>query len=106
MKAIEPYKKSIKKLCRNFHVDELFVFDAAWLNETKSCEYGFVVRFDPSASANYGNNYYGLKNELKKLMGCELELIEEQALKNPFMKKMINVSKINLYGRQDKGMAI
>jgi len=106
MKAIEPYKKSIKKLCRNFHVDELYVFDAALLGATKPCKFGFVVRFDISDLSNYGNNYYALKNELNKLMGCDMELIEEQALKNPFMKKLINTSKITLYGRQDKGMAV
>jgi|SRR6056297_2222910 len=106
MKAIETYKKSIKKLCRTYHVDELFVFDAALINEYKPCKYGFIVQFASMASGEYGDNYYALKNELKKMMGCELELIEKQALKNPFMKKIIDASKTTLYGRQDEGMAV
>jgi len=106
MKAIETHKKNIKKLCSIYHVDELFVFDATHFNESKPCKHGFIVRFDPLSTEQYGDNYYALKRELKKIMGCEFELIEEQALKNPFMKKIIDASKIRLYGRQDKGMAV
>jgi len=106
MKAIETYRKNIKKLCKTYHVDVLFIFDAALLNESKPCKCGFIVRFAPMAPEEYGDNYYALKNELKKMMGCELELIEEKALKNPFMRKIIDASKTTLYGRQDKGMAV
>lgn len=106
MKAIEIYLKSIKKLCKNHHVDELFAFDASELDEARACPHGFMVRFYPLPPEEYGDNYYSLKDALSEMMGCEVELIEEQALKNPFLEKIINASKISIYGRQDKGMVV
>ncbi len=106
MKDFEQKRKEIKRLCRRHHVAELAVFDTSFLEDSNSCEKGFLVRFEVTASLDYSDNYCAFKKALRDLVNCEIMLIEAQAVKNPFMEKILEASKIILYGRQDKGMAV
>jgi len=106
MRDIESNLCSIKKLCLAHHVKALFTFDTTGLMDGNSCSLGLLVRFDPQAEPTYVDNYYAFRSELRSLLGCEIELLEEYSINNPFIRKMIDASKTRVYGRQDKGMAV
>ena len=44
----------------------------------------------------YGNNYFNLLNDLKKLLKKDVDLIAEKTLKNPYLIESINEHKIQL----------
>lgn len=48
--------------------------------------------------SQYFENYMNLKENLKKLFGRKVDLLEEQTLKNPILIKSINKSKELIYG--------
>jgi len=57
-----------------------------------------LVRFKPIELAEYFENYMNFKESLKNLLGREVDLLEEQTLKNPILIKSINQSKELVYG--------
>ncbi|RZL46469.1 MAG: nucleotidyltransferase domain-containing protein, partial [Pedobacter sp.] len=46
----------------------------------------------------YFDNYINFKEKLKNLFGRNVDLVEEQTLKNPILIKSINRSKELVYG--------
>jgi hypothetical protein len=77
----------------------MYLFGSA-LNEnfTEKSDIDFLVRFKPIELAEYFENYMNFKESLKNLLGREIDLLEEQTLKNPILIKSINQSKELVYG--------
>ena len=92
-------KNKIKKLCSKHKVDKLYLFGSA-TNETFSPEsdIDFLVSFKNVDLKQYFSNYISLKEKLKKLFNREIDLVEEQTLKNPVLIKSINKNKELVYG--------
>ncbi|MDG3583778.1 nucleotidyltransferase family protein [Galbibacter pacificus] len=99
MSPIENHIDNIKKLCASYHVEKMYLFGSV-LNadfNTKS-DIDFLVKFKPIDLAQYFDNYIDFKENLKKLLGREIDLIEEQTLKNPILINSINRNKELIYG--------
>lgn len=47
---------------------------------------------------NYFNNYMNFKEKLETLFGRDVDLVEEQTLRNPILIKSIDKSKELIYG--------
>ena len=58
----------------------------------------FGDRFKNIDLAKYFDNYISFRENLKKLLGREIDLVEEQTLKNPILKKSIDKNKELVYG--------
>lgn len=66
------------------------------MNENSDVD--LLVSFKPFDISKYFENYMSLKESLKKLLGREVDLLEEQTLKNPFLIRSINRNKSLIYG--------
>src|SRR5450759_42817 len=55
-----------------------------------------LVRLDPSPEG-YSERYFGLLAELERIMGMPVEIIEEDALRNPYLKAEFEATKVVLY---------
>ena len=99
MKIIKNHINSLNRLCQQHKVDKMYLFGSA-LNEnfTDKSDIDFLVRFKPIELAEYFENYMNFKESLKNLLGREVDLLEEQTLKNPILIKSINQSKELVYG--------
>lgn len=99
MKIIKNHINSLNRLCQQHKVDKMYLFGSA-LNEnfTDKSDIDFLVRFKPIELAEYFENYMNFKESLKNLLGREVDLLEEQTLKNPILIKSINQSKKLVYG--------
>jgi predicted nucleotidyltransferase len=58
----------------------------------------FLVKFKPIDLAKYFENYIDFKESLKRLLGREIDLVEEQTLKNPILINSIDKNKELVYG--------
>jgi hypothetical protein len=47
---------------------------------------------------DYADNYFDLKEQLESIFNRPIDLLEEQAIKNPFFKKEIDKEKLLIYG--------
>lgn len=90
----------IKDLCTKHSVSRLFVFGSILTNKfSKNSDIDFVVAFNDINLYDYADNYFDLKSSLEKLFQRPIDLLEEKAIKNPFLSKSIDASKQIIYGR-------
>lgn len=99
MKLIENHIETLRILCLNYHVDKMYLFGSALnSNFNPKSDIDFLVKFKPIDLATYFDNYIGFKENLKQLFGREIDLVEEQTLKNPILKNSIDRNKVLVYG--------
>ena len=100
MKNLEKYQSKIVKLCQKHQVERLYAFGSV-LNErfTQKSDIDFLVKFGQIDLYNYFDNYFDLKEKLQELLHSEVDLVEEQTLKNTTLIHSINQNKQLIYGR-------
>ncbi len=99
MELINNHKEKLNMLCRTYNVDKMYLFGSA-LNQSfnANSDVDFLVKFKEIELADYFNNYINLKENLKSLFGRNIDLLEQQTLKNPILINSINISKQLVYG--------
>lgn len=99
MNILENHIKTFNRLCQRHKVEKMYLFGSALKdNFSDKSDIDFLVRFQPMELAEYFENYMNFKQSLKDLLGREIDLLEEQTLKNPILIKSINRSKELVYG--------
>lgn len=58
----------------------------------------FVVDFDRENVTDYFDNYFNLKYALEDLFKRKVDLLEEQTIRNPYLKKSVDQTKTLIYG--------
>ena len=99
MDIIERHKDQLEKLCQQYNVDKMYLFGSARTSRfTINSDIDFLVKFKPIDLAIYFDNYLDFKENLQELFGRDVDLLEEQALRNPILINTINKSKELVYG--------
>lgn len=102
MSIIESNISLINDLCTKYNVSKLFVFGSVLTNTfSKKSDVDFIVSFNQVSLYDYADNYFNLKNSLEKLLQRPVDLLEDNAIKNPFLRKSIDSSKQMVYGHRD-----
>lgn len=99
MGIVEKNIEDLKTLCIMYNVEKMYLFGSA-LNSsfnTKS-DIDLLVKFKSIELSKYFDNYMDFKEKLEKLFGLEVDLVEEQTLRNPILIKSINKTKELIYG--------
>ena len=90
----------ISHLCKKYKVLKLFVFGSVMTDRFKpDSDIDFLVDFSGIELYDYADNYFDFKFSLEKLLNREIDLLEEKAVRNPFLRKSIDSSKKLVYGR-------
>lgn len=99
MNVIEQNIDIIHDLCSKHKVRRLFVFGSVLTDRfKKDSDIDLVVDFQDISLYEYADNYFDLKESLEKLFKRNVDLLEEKAIKNPYLKQSIDSSKQLLYG--------
>ena len=99
MSIIDRNIEKIKALCSKHKVSRLFVFGSVLTERyTQSSDIDFVVDFSDVDIYNYADNYFDLKTSLENLLNRQIDLLEEKAINNPYLRKSIDSSKQLIYG--------
>ena len=107
MDIINQNLKRIRSLCYRYKVNRLFVFGSVLTDHFSSeSDIDFVVDFSEIDIMDYADNYFTLKEELEKIVERDVDLLEEQAIRNPFLRKSIDSSKKLLYGQGYTDLAL
>jgi predicted nucleotidyltransferase len=61
----------------------------------------FLIQFDDIDPVSYFDNYMSLKEDLALLLNREVDLVENQAVRNPVLRKVIDREKVLIYERKD-----
>src|SRR5262245_40085579 len=98
-RLVQKKTASITALCREFHVDELYLFGSAASGDFKRLrsDIDFLVQFKSSTPADHADRYFGLLAGLRDLFKRRIDLIEIGALKNPYLRESAEANRVKLY---------
>ena len=100
MKLIEKYQDQIQRLCKNHKVKSLYSFGSVNSERfTEKSDVDLIVDFEIEDPLEYTDNYFDLKFELERILSRSIDLLENKAVKNPFLRANIDKSKILIYGQ-------
>lgn len=100
MELIQTYSDAIKALCDTYKVKTLFAFGSVTKNGLKpESDIDFLVDIDNTDPLSYSDNYFNLKFQLELLLKRNIDLLEQRAIKNQFLKQKIESSKVLVYGK-------
>lgn len=99
MKLIEHNIQKIIDLCKKHKVHKLFVFGSILTNRfNEKSDVDLIVDFNKAEVNDYFDNYFEFKYSLEDLLGRKIDLIEEQTIKNPYLKKNLDDTKALIFG--------
>ena len=94
------YKNQIQQLCENHKVKSLYSFGSVNTDRfTSSSDVDLMVDFITSDPLEYSDNYFDLKFDLEKTLNRSIDLLENKAIRNPFLRETIEKSKVLIYGQ-------
>ena len=98
MNRLEKYNTDIISLCRKYKVKSLYAFGSV-LNETfkDTSDIDLIVDFTNMKIEDYADNYFDLKFSLQDIFKRPIDLLEEKAIKNPYLKQFIDQKKQLVY---------
>jgi predicted nucleotidyltransferase len=95
---LDKYINQIRILCDRNKVKYLFVFGSILSDKfAETSDIDLIVDINSDDPIDYAENYFNLKFQLEELLNRPIDLLEERALNNPFLKESINKSKKLLY---------
>ncbi len=96
---IETNREAISDLCRRFRVRRLELYGSA-VNEAfdpQASDIDFLVSFEEVPLGQYADNYFGLLEELEKLLQRPVDLVVSSAITNPYFLQGIASTRTVLY---------
>jgi uncharacterized protein len=95
---LESYIGDIKILCQKNKVKSLYVFGSVLTDAfTDKSDIDLIVDIDSIDPFEYSDNYFDLKFSLEELLSRRIDLLENRALKNPYLRENIDNSKKLIY---------
>jgi len=101
MNLIEKNIDTLIGLCKRHKVKELYIFGSILTSRfNDSSDVDFLVQFDNIDILEYADNYFDFKEKLEKLFDREIDLLENQAIRNPIFRKVLDRDKKIVYDRE------
>lgn len=95
---LEMFREEIKALCLKNKVKYLYVFGSVLTEKfTDKSDIDLIVDIDSPNPLDYADYYFKLKFALEDLLKRQVDLLENKAIKNPYLRENIDNSKALLY---------
>lgn len=101
MKLIELNMDRIIALCKKYKVAKLWVFGSILtprFNDDSDVDLSVSFRKDEIALLDYADNFLDFLDELKTLFGRDVDLVSEDAVRNPYFRRELDATKLLIYG--------
>jgi predicted nucleotidyltransferase len=98
--VLKQSQMKIADLCRRYEVVFLAVFGSALRDDYEAgrSDVDFVVRFSPDLVNGRARHYFAFEAALKEILGVKhIDLIEAEAMSNPFFVDEVNATQRVLY---------
>lgn len=93
--AIADKREELVELCKRYHVARLEVFGSAARGgdfDPDHSDADFLVEFDLESAPATLNWYFDFRDALRHALGRPVDLVETQAIRNPYLRAAINQS--------------
>ena len=93
------YHSQLSTLCGQYNVKSLYAFGSVLTEQfNNNSDVDLIVAFNDIPVEEYADNYFDFKFSLQDIFNRPVDLLEEQAIKNPYFRKKIDTSKQIIYG--------
>jgi hypothetical protein len=97
---LDKYKNEINSLCLQNKVKSLYVFGSVLTDRfNEKSDIDLVVDIDSNDPFDYADSYFNLKFALQDLFRRPIDLLENKAIKNPYIRQNIDHSKSLIYAK-------
>ncbi len=101
------YQTQIQALCEAYQVERLYAFGSVLTNAfSEKSDVDLIVSFKSKQNISLFKHYFGLKKELEKLFGRNVDLMEEKPIRNPILREEVEANKTLIYGKKGQEMAV
>ncbi|MBA4321395.1 MAG: nucleotidyltransferase [Odoribacter sp.] len=101
MNIIEQNSDKLIEICIKHNVKELYIFGSILTDKfNDSSDIDFLVQFGKVDIMEYFDNYMDFKEKLEILMNKSIDLVENQAIRNPIFRKIVDRDKQLVYERE------
>ncbi len=100
MEILSQYTEQIKMLCELNKVKTLFAFGSITTDKFRpDSDIDLIVDIDENDPISYSDKYFNLKFQLEEILKRQIDLLEQKAIRNRFLKKEIDQTKVLIYGK-------
>ncbi len=99
MKELSKHIDQIKRLCSLYKVKTLFAFGSVTTDKFRpDSDIDLVVEIEEKDPISYSESYFNFKFQLEQLLQRQIDLLEQKAIRNPYLKEQIEKTKVLIYG--------
>lgn len=97
--VVEEKVKDLVAICNRRGVRRLALFGSAASGpfDPASSDLDFLVEFQPLRPTQHADQYFGLQEDLERLFGLPVELVEPGPIRNPYFRQAIEKTQVLLY---------
>jgi len=96
---VEEKRSELARLCAGRGVRRLALFGSAASGryDPRESDLDFLVEFQPQPPSRHADNYFGLMEDLQKLFGASVDLVEPGPITNPYFRQSIEKTQVEIY---------
>jgi uncharacterized protein len=100
MRVIDKHIDRISYLCKSNGVRSLFAFGSVLKDSLRpDSDIDMIVALEDQDPLTYSDHYFNLKYGLEDLFKRNIDLLEEKAINNPYLKEEIENKKVLIYAK-------
>jgi predicted nucleotidyltransferase len=97
---LDNYRDQLPPLCQKYHVKTLWAFGSVLTDRFRpDSDVDMIVAFNDMPVESYADNYFDFKFSLQDILNRPIDLLEQQAIRNPYFLEAVNSTKKMIYGR-------
>lgn len=106
MEIINQHIGQIIRLCELNEVSTLFAFGSVINKKLRpDSDIDFIVDIEDNDPVSYSDKYFNLKFQLEEIFKRHIDLLEQKAIRNKFLKNEIDRTKVLIYGKRNPNLA-
>lgn len=99
MEVLTQHLEQIKALCERNKVRSLSAFGSVISDQFRpDSDIDLVVEIDENDPISYADRYFDLKFRLEEILKRQVDLLEQKAIRNRFLRNEIEQTKVRIYG--------
>jgi predicted nucleotidyltransferase len=105
---VEKHRAALSDLCRRYGVERLYLFGSGASDQLEpSSDLDFLVEMtDRQPSGAYAHRYLDFAEELERLFARRVDLLTQQAVRNPYLLREIEATRELVYGEPRQEAAV
>ena len=97
MLDLTPYKPQLIELCKTFSVGRLDLVGSAVREDFDAERSDIDVLIQFAGKENLFHRYFDLKFKLEELFGKKVDMLQEGAIDNPYVKASLEKDRVSVY---------